>query len=285
MKMASRVCALFLVVFSLAWAPGLSAKEPVKWTLTLGDPLRQELGPSEQRRDKLADEAVTRLKSRLETAGVSDAVVKKQPSGDLTVEFRPKQPLSWYKALLLSPGVIEFRPIFAHGFNWMSVAGELPADVEFRGDNPQPDYLWASERTPLELAVKRIMSNDFSFVVGPAERGWRTYTLGKSINGPDELKRVKVRKSSGGLAYVTFSVPTSMVDRLAAPELSEVKEWAIVLDGEVVQVVSRETLATGKLEMTAPQRLTSREDTAGWARQVAGRMAASMPIPIAVLQE
>lgn len=274
-----------LMLASLSWSSTALAKDPIKWTLTLGDPLRDSNGASQARRVKLSEEARDRLEMRLRAAQADDAVVKSLPSGDVSVEFRAKQELAWYKALLLSPGHVEFRPIYTYGFNWMSVANELPASVELRGENPQPDYIWSSERTALESALRRITSSNFGFAVGPATKGWRSYTMGKSIGSSDEVRHVKVRKSSGGMAYVTFSVTSTLVDRLAASELSEVKEWAILLDGEVIDVVSRQTLATGKLELTAPRRLMTREDSGTWACQVAGRMAAPMPIPIAVFQE
>lgn len=280
-----RILALTLLVVAAMWPPLLLAVEPVKWKLTLGDPLRESLGPSIERRGRMADIAKERLTVRLDVAHVNDAVIKVLPSGDIAVEFRAKESLNWYRGLLLSPGNVEVRPIFTYGFNWMSLASDLPPSIEFRGENPQPDFLWSSDRTALEKTINRIKTPQFVFAVGPAPAGWRSYTLGEPVGGSADLKKIKVRKSSGGLAYVTLSIATTMVDRLAASELSEVQDWAIVLDGEVVSVVPKETLFKGKLELTAPARLTSREESATWARQVAGRMAAQMPVPIAVIQE
>jgi len=265
-----RVLAFTLLVVAAMWSPLLLAAEPVKWTVTLGDPLRESLGPSKDRKSRMADIAKERLLSRLDTARVNDAVVKVLPSGDLAVEFRAKETLDWYRGLLLSPGNVEVRPVYTYGFNWMSLASDLPTSVEFRGENPQPDFLWSNDRTALEETIKRIKTPEFVFAVGPDTAGWRSYTLGQAVGGSAELKKVKVRKSSGGMAYVTLSISTSVVDRLAASELSEVQDWAIVLDGEVVSVVPKETLFKGKLELTAPARLTSREESATWARQVAG---------------
>jgi hypothetical protein len=280
-----RILAFTLFVVAAMWSPLLLAVEPVKWTLTLGDPLRESLGPSIERKGRMADIAKERLALRLVAAHVNDAVIKVLPSGDLAVEFRAKETLDWYRGLLLSPGNVEVRPVYTYGFNWMSLASDLPKSIEFRGENPQPDFIWSNDRSALEKTIARIKTPDFVFVVGPDSAGWRSYTLGQPIGGAVDFKKVRVRKSSGGMAYVTLSVATTMVDRLAASELSEVQDWAIVLDGEVVSVLSREDLVKGKLELTAPQRLTSREESATWARQVAGRLAAQMPVPIAVMQE
>lgn len=262
------------------------AADGVKWTLTLGDPLRDTMGPSSERRQKMAELAATRLERRLKVAQVNDAVVKRLASGDLTVAFKARQPEEWYRGLLLSPGTVEIRPVLADGFNWMQLAAELPPAVELRGLNPQPDYIWSADRTTLESVVRRTAAPAMVFSVGPAEVGWRSYALGTAnVLKGEELRDARVSRSGAGNSYVSLGVATTVADRLAAAELSEVKEWAVVLDGEVVSLVSKDALLTGKLELTAPVRLTNREDSAAWARQVAGRMAAPIPVPIAVLQE
>lgn len=262
------------------------AADGVKWTLTLGDPLRDTMGPSSERRQKMAELAATRLERRLKVAQVNDAVVKRLASGDLTVAFKARQPEDWYRGLLLSPGTVEIRPVLADGFNWMQLAAELPPAVELRGLNPQPDYIWSADRTTLESVVRRTAAPAMVFSVGPAEVGWRSYALGTvNVLKGEELRDARVSRSGAGNSYVSLGVATTVADRLAAAELSEVKEWAVVLDGEVVCLVSKDALLTGKLELTAPVRLTNREDSAAWARQVAGRMAAPIPVPIAVLQE
>lgn len=288
--MSAARCRWLAALAVLLVASSAYAVLPVSnYRLVVGDPLKTSDGVSQRRAVKLAEMTQERIKARLRAAEVKSHEVVLNKDGTLRVMIHRNFPAGWYAALMLSPGKFAIQPRTRGGINWVMLATEIPQGVEIRSDKADETktYLWAAKRDTLSQTMKRFHFKNFSAVLGPddIDGGWRTYTVGKSVLTQENVKEASRQMSSTGVTFVRLQLTSDTPDRLAAATTSDVQQWVVVLDGEVLGLVQSAVLNTGKLQLSAPTRATSRDEQRSWALQVVGRLAAPLPIKVAIVQE
>jgi len=275
-----------LVVAVLAAAPAL-AKGRNTYRLVIGSAKSHEpLSPAA--RKKFAKLVATRLEKRLHAAGVKDFNVSVVDGHTLSVEAAGAWDRSWMRAVLTAPGKLELRPLSPHQPNWLELAGQMPKGVEIRGGQSSPTHVWSASRKTLEKFLARVAFSHGELAVYPANGGgWRSLSLGPPVATRESLTSARAETTSRGTTFVALAFASSVSARLAAASTSEVKQSAVVLDGEVVAVVDDRGLADHRIQLTAPRGAvgSGRDEQKAWAFQIAGRLAAPLPIPIAVLEE
>ena len=229
------------------------------------------------------------IRKRLRAAEVKSHESSLSKDATINVDIHRHFSYAWYRTLMLSPGRFSIRPRIRGGINWLDLAKELPKGVEIHSDkqNATRTFLWSSSHKQLSETMKRFHFKNVEAVIGPdgTDGGWRTYTVGPSTLTESDVERAKREVSSSGVNYVRIQLRSSSADRLAAAGNSNVEQWLVVLDEEVLGPVQNAVLSTGRLQLTAPKRASSRREQKSWALQVVGRLAAPLPITVAVVQE
>jgi len=237
---------------------------------------------------EIRDETQKRIERRLDAARVKHSEVSARGQSAIPGKLKPSRPLRWYKALITSPGKLEIREIRDGAIAWTALTSILGDDVEIRSEaeSASNTYLWSPSREPLAKVARRVHLPGISVVVAPGqEAGWRSYAVAETLATNEDLKEVQRQISPVGAPYVTLVLSGSIADRLAAAGPSNVQRWGVILDGEVLGLVQASALRTHRVELTAPGRVATRDAERAWASQVQGRLAATLPLPIAVLEE
>ena len=187
---------------------------------------------------------------------------------------------------MTAPGKVEVRRTTPSKPDWLGFARELPEGIEIRGD--LPPYLWSAKRGTLSQFLARVSLPDGALLVFPDDNGFRSVSLGATVATERQIKGVKARQSSTGGSFVSVDFETAVGASLAAAHVSEVEPVAIVLDGELVAFVpAKSFLEHSPIRLSVPDGAVpnNRAQRDLWVRQVAGRLAAPLPIAIAVLKE
>ncbi len=237
---------------------------------------------------KVLEETRDRLEKRLDAAQVKHSELELTREGTIDVRIRPKHPTGWYTSLIVSPGMLTIRELRPGAIAWPQLTSILGKSIEIRGERGADEYtyLWSPTRKPLEEVVSRVHLPGLQVVLAPVkEGGWRTYTAAIRLADQDEIVEVKRQVSPVGAPYITLVFAKALANRLAAPPRSNVKRWGVILDGEVLGLAQTSALRTRRIELTAPDPAGTRDAQKAWAAQVTGRLAATIPLPIAVLEE
>lgn len=279
---------LLLVACALAWGSLVSPEALASDKMT---EFRVIVSTDEARSGAVEREILNEMKSRIETrleAGrIKHSIVSVADDNTVRVKLRKKRPASWYIALLASPGHFSIRAVRSGAINWPALNELITEDVEIRSevDAAEETYLWSAERNSLTEIIKRVHLPGLITAVAPDSTGWRTHTLGQTIATRSDLLESNEQLSPLGVPFLTVKLSSSIAAELADARRSEVKQLGVVVDGEVVGLVSPGSLEGFKIELTAPHRASTRDDQRAWAAQIAGRLAASIPISIAVIEE
>lgn len=282
--MKARTAALiFAIAFfssALAWAGGRTV-----YRIAL-DPPKKILNAEGEARTMFARMTGERLEKRLTAAQIKEYEVDVVDSTTLTVETGVERDPAWMKALLTSPGELSIHVRIHDKPDWMTLARTMPDGLEIRGS--KSTYVWSASRGRLEKWIARIALSDATVRVFPEDNGFRTVTLGERVGTRADVRDVRVARSDTGVPFVEMTLQSRVAGRLAAEPRSEVQEVAVVLDGEVIGFVRTKTLKSqNRLRLPVPRGAVadSREARTAWVNQVAGRLAAPLPIPIAVIEE
>lgn len=282
----TRLPALLLFALLLIAPQGASANGRVVYRLAIKPPPLVAAADGEARL-AFARVAEERIRARLEAAGVKEHLLKVQDATTLTLETGYNHERPWMVALLTARGHLEVRPVVEGKPDWLQLARTVPAGIELRGDNPP--YLWAASRRRLQTWLKRISLADAVVKVFPDEGGgYRSISLGKEYGTHRDIADVTVHQSTTGAPFVSLEFDPAVGARLAASGASDVQRVAIVLDGDVIGFARAKSLMSQTpVRISVPSGAVSDDRKARhlWVRQVAGRLAAPLPIPIAVLQE
>lgn len=241
-------------------------------------------------RKKIAERVVDRVRKRLNAAQVKFTNVHIVDGGTVVVEADPDFDRQLLEALIFPPGEFALRPVIPSGRRWTDLTGEMPAGVELRaGDDPLDSnsaYAWSRSRQTLKSFVDEVSIPEGEVAVYPSEGGWRTVTLGESIVTDAEVSETKIRHVETGSPFVSVSL-SSGGDIGSSDGASGGRDWrlAAAVDGEVVALLKPNALAGQTLSISAPDHLSGAKASMRWARQVAGRLAATMPVALVPMLE
>lgn len=280
---------LALWVLLLLAIPLTASAEAFVFNIVVGDPVDATKGTSVLRHTKFAEQARERIAKRLKAGEVKSYEVILTPERTVKAKITLSRSAAWYRSLILSPGNFEVRPRQRGQINWVPLAKEIPEGIQIKSDPADhlKTYLWSPSYSKLSKATSRFHLDPYSVVMGPddIDGGWRTYTVGRPVITHREIQSAKREMSGTGITFVSIALKSTTLDRLAQVESSKVEQWVVVLDGEVLGYVQSAGLAKGKIQLTAPSRATTGEEQKSWASQVVGRLAAPLPIPVALLKE
>jgi preprotein translocase subunit SecD len=246
-----------------------------------------EGGVREKTRDELSRRVSERLRDRMDAAGVKFATVERLDDGTLKVTVNADVGRKQLEGLVVPAGDFGLSPIQKVGDRWASKSGQIPDGIELRQNgesmDPRDAFLWSSSRSALASFVDEVDlpgSRVFTFA---HDGGWRTVTVGEPVVTHKQLATSRIRSVRTGAPYVSLELSTDGQRRFRSHRAGAATEgkFAAILDGEIVAMVDRTALTEGTLNLTAPDQIEGSTALANWARQVAGRLAA--PIPVAVV--
>lgn len=237
---------------------------------------------------KVLEETRDRLVKRFDAARIKHSVIELTPNDSIMVKVKPRYARGWYTALIASEGRLAVRELRPGAVAWPQLTSLLGDKIEIRSeiDSAGDTYLWSADPARLSEIARRVHLPGLEVVVAPEpELGWRTYTAATTLASNADLADVRRQISPVGAPYITLVMSSSIVERLAASQPSKVQRWGVILDGEVLGLVPTSALRTRSIELTAPEQSGTRDAQRAWAAQVTGRLAATLSLPIAVLEE
>lgn len=246
--------------------------------------------PSSPSSAKVAEEMALiiaeRLGQRFKAAGVKDFKIRPH-TRDLSVTVGGDFDPGWLMGVATAPGALEIRQVVEGGGpDWRSLTDMLPADVEIRGETAR-GYLWSATRSPLDRVLSRLsMATELKMVVAPDVLGWRTITVGEPLLDETDIARATKSLAPTGTFNVSLALEPKARARLAARTSNGLQTWAVILDDEVVSLVPRLANDSQILGIAAPDRLgTNIGGQSLWASAIVGRLAAPMPVRLALFKE
>ncbi len=284
--MTRRLVALLLVLVLAGVALPAFAGGRVVYRLALQPPPEVLAADSKAAKNSFADIATERLRKRFEAASVKEFEFRMSTPNTLVIETGWNHERGWLEALMTAPGKVEIRRVTPEKPNWLTLAAQIPAGVELRGDDPP--YLWSAQRSALAAFLARITLPNGRLTVFPDPGGFRSVSLGEIVATERQIKAVQALRSSTGTSFISIDFETAVGASLAALHVSEVEQVAIMLDGELVAFVpAKSFLEHSPVRVSVPEGAVpdDRVQHDLWIRQVAGRLAAPLPIAIAVLKE
>ena len=287
MTAIARALLIVTLFAALLGAPARGfADNRVTYTLALNPPKAVLQAKSADARRSYADLTEQQLTLRLEAAGVKEFAFHPNRAGTLVMETGWGHDPAWMEALLTAPGQVDLREVRPAKVDWLPLASTMPEGIEVRGD--EVPYLWSSSRDRLQKFLARITIAEGKVLVFVEDGGFRSVTLGASLGSRKQIARSSARTTPRGGSFVELQFADSVRGRLADTSAVGVEKVAIVLDGEVVGFVSAKSIRERTASRLAAPNEVVRSDRAAqalWVRQVAGRLAASLPIAVAILKE
>ncbi len=281
MDMRKLLVVLLMTLFPvLAFAQGRTVYE-----LGLKPPKLAESAQSKVAKEAFADLAAERLRRRLTAAGIKEFELSVTDPATLRLETGVEKSSAWMEALIASPGKFELLPLASEDPPWLELARTIPEGVEIRG--METPYVWSADRAKLTSWLRRIATGKLRVELFPEDGGFRTISLQEAVATESAVRSVKV-ESTRGSKFVRVVLDPRLRAQLAARAESGVERFAMVLDGELIGFGSfKELESRGWLRLAPPPGAVSdsRELVDDWVHQVAGRLAAPMPVPVAVLEE
>ena len=240
-------------------------------------------------REELAKQVSRQVRKRLESAAIKFQTVRAVDGTTVVVEANSEVDRSVLVGVAMPPGEFALRPIRRVGTRWQDLMNELPAGVELRQGEGALDrdnaHLWAPTRGKLEDFISKISLGAGEVLVFSTGDGWRSVTLGEPILTHANVEESEIRTVRTGAPYVTLQIDADGSRALGGHKRTEEVRYAAVLDGEVVAVVEGSALSSDALNLSAPEYLSGEEALQGWSRQVAGRLAARIPLELLSTKE
>lgn len=282
-RIAGVLC--ILSVLSLLAAPTVAQprERSVLSLLVSPPPAEDETVDRTARMRVIRDMTADRLQKRLVAAGVQQLRLDRSQPGRITVETRSAAEREWLAALLTAPGRVALQPLTRQP-DWSELISLLPEGVHLADDEVYGGlYLQSTDRERLEGVLERVTLPNLTLATWPHEPGgWRSIGLSPGALFEEDIETVERRRTPTGEHYVWVTLTARGLDRLAVYEAEDVQRWALSIDGEVVGLISARGPLVGRFAIEPPRRLVSQKQRSRWAADVAGRMAAPLPIALAV---
>lgn len=280
-----RIAGVFTLFVALAFAsPALAGPSgTIKMRIDIPGP--GELGPElqESTSKAIADRVVNRLNDRVDAAELKFSMVDRVGPSTVEVGLEADVGRGLLRGLALAPGRMQLRVIRHIGVRWQRQSSKLPEGVEIRqGEELEKEraYLWSSDRETLRSYVNQISFDDVDVEMYATASGWRTYALGETVATHDSVVGTDIGHVETGAPYVSVDLdgPAQRSFQKASRQLGG--PFAMVLDREIVGLVDDSAMTDGVLHVGAPESVRGDRALLNWARQVAGRLAAPIPVKI-----
>ena len=285
---------LGLLVLSVTDVQEASARSNrVDFTVTVA-PLDDDQSDSVRRvrrHREMAREAARRIEIRLEAMDLKNSRVRLDDDHNIKITVYGSHSAQALKSAVIPAGRLEVRPVIDDASPWLDIADSLPEGVELRSPagSFQSDrlFLYAASPGPLHDVLDRVALGSTQVEIYPHDDGWRTINLGPSVADQGDVTSVQLERTPSGIPFVsiTFDADAAQTTRGQA-STRQATHLAFVLDGEVVglhRFSSRQFSDT--LALDPPEHLRSRQARQHWSIQVAGRLAAPIPVQLIELQE
>lgn len=240
-----------------------------------------------RRHREMAQMAAERVEKRLATIGVGDYRVRVLPSNDLEVQVFGRHRAETIKSAVIPPGQMDIRPVLVDDTPWMDLEELLPDDIELRAEpgSFQTDrlYLYSPNASSLHSFLGRVSLGAKEIYIFPHRDGWRTLALGESLATERAVEGVSMHRTPSAIPFVRVQLNEEAVDEIrTGARREDARHLAILLDGEIVSLVRfGERHFSSELTLEVPEYLRTSDARSGWAMQVAGRLAAPIPIILA----
>lgn len=244
-----------------------------------------------RRQREINEEVIRRIETRLEAMGLHSHNVRTGDNRLIRVTVYGRHSEAAIKSAIIPPGRLEIRPVLVDGSPWLNVAAELPPEVDlipepgsFRTDRL---FLFSHSARHLREAIATLGSEDTQFEVFPHEDGWRTLHLGSVAATERDISDVSISRNPSGIPFVSVTLSSNAAQDVRADAAAgQVRHLAIIVDGEVVALHRfSDRRFSETLDIDPPRHLSSTTARNQWAMQVAGRLAAPLPIRLAEMQE
>ncbi len=226
------------------------------------------------KRRAMAKEAAARLNERLKAAGFRHGTAQPlQRAGEvLVVVYDRDATQEWVERVVFGRGEIELRPVLERGDLWASLEGTLSDGMEIRGAGPEA-YVYGLDAGALVDLASRLALADAMVSVAPSGVGWKIVALGEPVATQGDIEDVKLGRGRVGASYVSLRLAGDASARWSS---GDAREWAVLLDGEVVTVSGRPSAERSReLLVMCPKAAQSDRECAS---QIAGRAAAYIPV-------
>lgn len=239
-------------------------------------------------REELAKQIAERIRARFEAAQVKyarvdieDGIITVKVGGDVTSRLAA--------GIAFPRGDAQLRPVVEVGGQWQERLADVPEAVELRQGDRLLDrddaYLWSPERAPLQSFVEDVSLPGAEAFVYVGGDGWRTMALGPPALTTSDIRESRIEFVQNGRPYVALELTQTGRQDLERRSETGDRRWALVIDGEIVTVLQHLKFTEGALLVSTPKHLSSDDASLRWARQVAGRLAAPIPVPLAELSD
>jgi|GEM_PF-6108029 len=250
-----------------------------------------------QKTAELTQLSARRIRERLKAAEIKDFSVTSSNSGAILVRVRGHVAREVITGIVVPRGRLELRPVEPAGVYWVRASAALPAGIKVRQEPGSLDanhaYLWSADEQTLRDALQVLESSagqnevapgaPLKFAVYPDDAGWRSLALSPPIATHQDVASASMRQGKTGEPFVQLLFQKDLGDALQANAAlsAHANSWAVLLDGEVVSLLSSGAQNLGNsLNIKAPAPLRTRSARHAWAQQVAGRLAAYIPVPL-----
>ena len=293
-KSLSAILFAAVALIALAWPMTAAAGgDEVSLTLTIPpekvDSEQAEEAFSADTLEEITSEAADRIRKRMRAAEIKHWDVVTSGRNRIRINVYSRYSRARLASILVPSGEMAIRPVLSVGGEWTERISKVPEGVELR----QPEesmradaaFLWSRSRRALRKVVQDVPLPGVDVEVYPYKGGWRTVALGTPVATHKSVRSASIERGGGGEAYIRLQL-----DATAAPERtnrhSVGSRWALVLDGEVVRVwqEASDTLDTA-INLRPPRHLGSKESKLIWSQQVAGRLAAYIPVPLVEVED
>lgn len=286
-RLGARFLTAAAVCLSVGMASHLEAKEPAgvtKMTVSVPAPDEVDGAVAVKTRQELGEKVLGRVEKRLEAAGVDFVSVEHTSAGVLDIRVDGDVSRQLLSGIVLPSGELEIRRVRQVGDLWVDRASDIPEGVRIRqadgsleGENA---YLWSRERRPLASFLEEVEVPRIDVLPFAASDGWRSVALGETLVTNDQVESASIDRHQTGAPFVSIVLNGEGKRKTEAMLGRRDVELAMVVDGEVVALLDRGALAKGRINVSAPSHLAGGDVSSDWARQVAGRVVAPIPVTL-----
>lgn len=284
--------AVVAVIFVADTAQAQTQSRNVEFTLRVESPDDDaDASHRVRRHGEIARIAADRIEMRLDAVGVRNHNVRLTEQNDIRVTVYGRHSADAIKGAVIPPGRVEIRPVITDNSPWGELADILPDEVELRYEPGAFDsnrvFLYSHDIGVLREFTGRIALGEIEVALYPHDDGWRTVNMGPPLATHRDVEGVQLERTPSAIPFVTTTLNTEAAQRIRAEaSQANVRHLAIMIDGELVTMIrfsNRNFSQT--LTLDCPDFLRSSEARQQWGIQVAGRLAAPIPITLTELQD
>lgn len=234
------------------------------------------------KRLKITQMTAKRIKKRLLAAGIKDAHAVAGSHGKISITVYGAFSRRWIEQVVFGPGRLDVRVIMDKSMVWQELEGMLPKGIKLKAHDMVLEP-WSMDREVLERFVSKLAMPGVRLLVARGTvtqgYGWRVIALeDESIVTQRDVQAAQMNQGVSGRTFLSVALRATGVARWSA--LNEKVKLAFVLDEEVLSVLSARSLRAGQFTVQCPLDVRDLQEHRLCVGQIAGRMAATIPVPL-----